>query len=112
MGIRLPHAVALPLAVRTLERNARVINDLSRVVHDDRAMALRLDLLIGNVLDLAIHFEETGFFNVMTRRSLLRSAVLLAQSACRIRSEVPDSVPALEPFWRSVLGALPEIFRI
>jgi hypothetical protein len=112
MGIRLPHAVALPLAVRTLEGNARAINDLSRVVHDDRAMALRLDMLADSVLNLALRLEETEFFNMVIRRSLLRSAVLLVQAACRIRSEAPDSVPALEPFWRSVLGALPEIFRI
>lgn len=106
-----PHAMALAWATRALEKDAKEIHAFSRTVHDDVA-ARRLDALSNRALDVATHLKRNGFFITLARRSLLRSAVLFAQTACLARSEDPASVPSLDPLWRSAADAVSNIFKV
>ena len=106
-----PHAVALVWTTRALEKDAKVINVLSRTVCDNR-VAARLEGLSNRALDVADHLKSSGFFITLARRSLLRSAVLFAQTACLVRAEDPASIPTLDPLWRSAADALSDIFRV
>lgn len=108
----MPHAVALAWTTRALEKDARVIQALSRTVSDNR-VASRLDGLSNHALDVADHIKSSGFFITLARRSLLRSAVLFAQAACQIRAEdSTSSIPTLDPLWRSAVDALSDIFKV
>lgn len=106
-----PHAVALAWTARALEKDARVIQALSRTVSDNR-VASRLDGLSNHALDVADHIKSSGFFITLARRSLLRSAVLFTQAACQIRAEDSTSIPTLDPLWRSAVDALSDIFKV
>ncbi|MBU2766253.1 hypothetical protein HAP94_08600 [Acidithiobacillus ferrivorans] len=107
----IPHAVALAWTTRALEKDAKVIHALSRTVCDNR-IAIRIEVLSNCALDVADHLKSSGFFSMLARRSLLKSAVLFAQTACLVRAEDPASIPTLEPLWRSAAGALTDIFKV
>ena len=107
-----PHAVALVWTTRALENDAKKMNNvLSRTVCDNH-VAVRLDGLSNCALDVTGHLKSSGFFSMLARRSLLKSAVLFAQMACLIRAENPASIPTLEPLWRTATGALTDIFKV
>lgn len=106
-----PHAVALAWTTRALEKDAKVIHALSRTVHDNH-VAARLDGLSSRALGVADQLKSSDFFITLARRSLLRSAVLFAQTACQVRAEDPASIPTLDPLWRSAADALSDIFRV
>lgn len=55
-----PHAVALVWTTRALEKDAKVINVLSRTVCDNR-VAARLEGLSNRALDVADHLKSSGF---------------------------------------------------
>ena len=106
-----PHAVALAWTTRALEKDAKAIHVISRTVSDNR-LAARIEGLSNRALDIADHLKSSGFFITLARRSLLRSAVLFAQTACLVRAEDPAPIPKLDTLWRSAAGALSDIFRV
>ena len=109
------HGASLVWTAFALERKARMIHTLYGSVHD-RAVATRLDDLSDRACAAAcqLHTDALSIlfilFTLFARRSLLRSAVLFAQTACLMREEDPASIPALDPLWRSAAYALSDIF--
>lgn len=106
-----PHAVALTWTARALEKDARVIQALSRTVSDNR-VASRLDGLSNHALDVADRIKSRGVLVTLARRSLLRSAVLFAQAACHLRAEDSTAIPTLDTLWRSAVDAMSDIFKV
>jgi len=104
------HVLALAWTVRALENDAKRLRDLAGNIHDDH-VADRLESLSSRAVGVANQIKSRGFFNILARRSLLRSAVLYAQAACLVRSENPSNVPTLDSLWRSAVDAMADIFR-
>ena len=110
------HTFVMIGLARILARDARTLASMSSHIckedfADKEVFAGRIEAFFNRSLEFAERIKGDGIAYIIVRHYLLDSAVWFAKAASLLRAEDPAMVPELDPWWRSLLNAMSDMFR-